>query len=108
MTSTERELLVHFCSSGLAGLPADALERLRRYQWTTPDHQIIFEALLRLVHVPAPLLRTQLPVEATRMGFPDMLWDLFFDRGGNESELETGETAAKLLADLIAGPARGQ
>jgi hypothetical protein len=77
----ERIILRHLVRCGVASLPANRLTDLSRHSWAIPDHQVIFDALLRLRAVPPPALRERLAAEATRMGFPDIDWHSFFGRG---------------------------
>ena len=63
----------------------------------------MFDALLRLANAPAALLRARLPAEATRMGFPDIHWNAYFDSAnGEDDKPEPDETVAQSLAQIIA------
>lgn len=79
---------------------------LRRYRWVGRDHQTIFEALVRLASVAASALRERLPAEATRMGFPDIQWEGYFEEaaGGEEA----GDAVSELIVKLIPESANSQ
>lgn len=94
----ERSLLRSLCQGGIATLPPDNERQLRYYTWSHADHRVIFEALVRLRGVPAGALRDQLPPEVTRMGFPDIDWNVFFS---NSAELQT--SVNKLIEELLSG-----
>jgi hypothetical protein len=76
----ERAVLRAMCGGSLA--PAQikaAREALREYAWRDEEHRVVFEALARMRNADAIPLRQQLPAHATRMGFPDVDWPLYFD-----------------------------
>ena len=79
---------------------------MRRYRWVGPDHQTIFEALVRLASVPASALRERLPAEATRMGFPDIQWEAYFE--GAAGAEEAGDAVSELIVKLIAESVNSQ
>jgi hypothetical protein len=105
--AAERGLLRRLCQSGgVRAVRSDGQRTLRRYRWVGRDHQTIFDALVRLATVPAGSLRERLPAEATRMGFPDIQWDAYFEARPGESESEG--TVAELIGKLISESARSQ
>jgi hypothetical protein len=74
----ERRILRLLCSGelrepGSAGLLSD----LASHTWRQAEHQIVWEALLR-VPEGSVVLRQVLPTEAARMGFPDVEWSDYF------------------------------
>ncbi len=105
----ERNLLRRLCQAGgIAIVPPGDLRALRHYQWASPDHEVVFDALLRLANIPAASLRARLPIETTRMGFPDMHWDLYFESNKSAPELPSNETVSKLVSEMIAESAHRQ
>jgi hypothetical protein len=105
--AAERDLLRRLCQSGgVRAVASEGRRTLRRYCWVGRDHQTIFEALVRLAAVPASSLRERLPAEATRMGFPDIRWDAYFE--GRPDESESDDTVAELIGKLISESARSQ
>ena len=106
LIETERKLLRRLSRIGISALRPETLVSLRQYRWATPDHEVVFDALLRLANAPADSVRARLPVEATRMGFPDLDWDAYLDPVTAESE--SGESVLQLLAQMIAESADGQ
>ena len=98
--AAEQTLLRQLCTSGITTPETEALRRLAQYKWEGRDHQVVFDALLRLANVPPESLRARMPIEATRMGFPDIDWPAFFERPEDYSESE--ENIARLIANLLA------
>jgi hypothetical protein len=72
------------------------LAKLQMHRWQDPEHRVIFEALAQFPGLPATELREQLPARATRMGFPDVNWDVYFSPVRDDSPVET------LVAELLA------
>lgn len=67
------------CGGALPSSQIDAArEALRGYAWRDEEHRVVFEALARARNVHLIPLREQLPAHATRMGFPDVDWPLYF------------------------------
>jgi len=75
---------------------ATILATLRSHRWQDPEHRVVFESLTRLPGRQAAELREQLPAQATRMGFPDVNWQMYFGANADDSALET------LIAELLA------
>ena len=98
--AAEQALLRQFCRAGIASPETEALRRLAQYKWAGPDHQVVFDALLRLANVPPASLRARLPIEATRMGFPDIDWPAYLERSDDRSQSK--ENIAQLIANLLA------
>lgn len=74
------------------------LAQLRTHRWQDPEHRVVFEALTLLPGRPASELREQLPAQATRMGFPDVNWEKYFN-----AEATTDDSAIEtLVAELFA------
>jgi hypothetical protein len=110
----ERELLRQLCgpetdissSSGESQCRARIIASLRNHKWRDPEHRIVFEALEKLPGGNSYCLQQRLPAQATRMGFPDVNWQIYF--GGASAWVDT-ETADKnnaaiesLVANLLA------
>ena len=68
---------------------AAILAKLSAHHWQDPEHRVVFEALTLLPGRDSTELREQLPAQATRMGFPDVNWDAYFARGGDDSSIES-------------------
>jgi hypothetical protein len=74
------------------------LAQLRSHRWQDPEHRVVFEALTLLPTRQATELREQLPAQATRMGFPDVNWEKYFN-----AEATTDDSAIEtLVAELLA------
>ena len=54
-----------------------AMRALADYDWRKPEHRVVYEALARILRTPAVSAAEQLPAVATRMGFPDVNWELY-------------------------------
>ena len=73
----------------------EAIEALRGYAWRDEEHRVVFEALARVRSNDAVPLREQLPAHATRMGFPDVEWNLYFEPNAGQNDLR------ELLRELL-------
>jgi hypothetical protein len=103
----ELNLLRCLClAGGIATVPSNWQRSLGDYLWADQDHRIVFEALVRSAKVPASSLRERLAAEATRMGFPDIHWDAYFE--ARPSGSESNRTVAELIGELIPQSARSQ
>jgi hypothetical protein len=76
----ERRLLAALCSttSLTFGDRIDTLRSLVDYNWTNPDHRVIYEALRRSRQRDSAALREHISAEITRLGFPDIDIEPFF------------------------------
>ncbi len=80
VTELEREILRAMCGGAIAPAQIEAArEALREYAWRDEEHRVVFEALARARNADAIPLREQLPAHATRMGFPEVNWPLYFN-----------------------------
>ena len=97
----ERLLLGALCACPLS--PEDRSEILRNlaeYSWVHPDHRVIYEALRRSRQRESPALREHIVAEITRLGFPDIDVEPFF----NPCTLTKAEIVGLANALLTAGP----
>jgi len=75
----EREILRALCNSQDPATARNAILRsLAHHAWHDPEHRIVYEALSRMRTRGPAALREELPATATRMGFPDVDWHLYF------------------------------
>jgi|HubBroStandDraft_5_1064220.scaffolds.fasta_scaffold142990_1 hypothetical protein len=74
----ELRVLRALCAGAVSGRD-QLLAELATYSWIEAEHRIVYEALSNTPLNDARALREQLPSQATRMGFPDVNWDLFSD-----------------------------
>jgi hypothetical protein len=97
----ERLLLGALCAGPLSSEDrSDILRSIADYNWIHPDHRVIYEALRRSRHRESPALREHIVSEITRLGFPDIEVDPFF----NPCALTKAETVGLADALLAAGP----
>jgi hypothetical protein len=69
----ERSLLRALCAAPLSPQERDTLlPRLAKYDWHSPDHCVIYEALRRSRQPSSDALREHIVAEITRLGFPDI------------------------------------
>lgn len=78
LISLERQLLEEMCRWAFPSVSQHIATELQHYPWQNHDHQIVFEALVRIRTIPVPGLRSALASETTRMGFPDIDLSEFF------------------------------
>jgi hypothetical protein len=60
----------------------DLLNKLAEYCWRDPENRVVYEAMKRLAGCDVTSLRERMPAEATRMGFPDVDWERYFQHDG--------------------------
>jgi hypothetical protein len=66
---------------------AEMEAKLASYTWCDSDHGLVFEALQRLRGVgttTSSQLRHELPAQTTRMGFPDLDWEIYLGQNTTE------------------------
>ena len=108
LSLVERDLLRLLCRDGNAGLVFRLAGReLIRYSWQQLDHQIVFEALIRVSsRRHGTFTREQLAAEITRMGFPDIDVREFFSPVLREqtstSKRESEQSVSALIQQLTA------
>jgi len=87
----ERKILRALCARANSRSSWAAIQRkLAGYVWMEPDHAVVYGALQRIRSRDPKTLRDQLPAEVTRMGFPDLDWDICF------ASEETSEAKGRL------------
>ena len=92
----ERQLLAALCSPGLDDETRTQLfERLATHKFAGPDHEVIFQALLKRRGAPAWHIRETLAAGLTRLGFPDIDVEPIF-----QLELPSAQQIAALLDRL--------
>jgi hypothetical protein len=91
IAALERKLLRTLCHAAIASADWDQLvSELTVYHWQDPDHKVVYEALRAIKSRDPKTRRDVLPAQATRMGFPDVDWRLYFERDeGPEPDLQT-------------------
>jgi hypothetical protein len=75
----ERGILRAICSSSRLApdVLADAMRNLRGHAWRNEEHRVVYAALMRVSKSGAASAAEQLPAQATRMGFPEVNWELY-------------------------------
>jgi hypothetical protein len=54
-----------------------AIRDLAGYNWRAAEHRVVYAALARIQQTSGAAAAEQLPAQATRMGFPDVDWELY-------------------------------
>jgi hypothetical protein len=75
----ERSTLRALCN-GIGGTGEEfraAIRELSDYSWRGAEHRIVYDTLARLRAAGGECVAEQLPAQATRMGFPDVDWNLY-------------------------------
>jgi|SRR5579862_507720 len=76
----ERRLLRALCAGPLSlDDRSEALRSLAHYDWILPDHRVIYEALRRSSQRNSAALREHIVAEITRLGFPGIDVEPFFN-----------------------------
>jgi hypothetical protein len=56
----------------------ELLGAIAGYTWSDEEHRVVYECLRSARRRPVVPLREEMAAEATRMGHPDVDWDLYF------------------------------
>jgi hypothetical protein len=99
----EHTLLRALCAPPLSYHERDAiLRRIADYNWRSPDHRVIYEALRRSRQPNSGALREHIVAEITRLGFPDIDIAPFFEPSAlSNADIE------KLSGTLLAATSSG-
>jgi hypothetical protein len=93
----EQLVLQYLCTNPGAAAAHKLKSRLSTCQWRSADHSAVFEALQRLSSAStAAQLREQLPAQLTRLGFPDLDCEIYF-----EGEISEGHKLPDLVRTLL-------
>jgi hypothetical protein len=96
IAALERKILKALCTGVTdPGDWAEFASQLSAYSWQDPDHKVVYDALRAIRSRDPKTRRDQLPAQATRMGFPDLDWNLYFE-GEELSTTEIEELIRKL------------
>lgn len=60
----------------------ELLRELQDYRWRGDEHRVVYGALVALKPSSGETVAEQLPAQATRMGFPDVDWNLYLRPSG--------------------------
>lgn len=60
----------------------ELLRKLQDYRWHGDEHRVVYGALVAVKHSSGETVAEQLPAQATRMGFPDVDWNLYLRSTG--------------------------
>jgi len=97
----ELRLLRQLCHAKLTRAAWARIQRdLDAYAWQDVEHGLVYAAIRRLGVTGPQLLREQLPAEATRMGFPDIEWQTYFDSGQTQATTSDFAGIAALIGKL--------
>ena len=67
----------------------EAVRKLQGYRWRGDEHRVVYGALVALKPCSGESIAEQLPAQATRMGFPDVDWNLYLRQGRvHQTEIE--------------------
>jgi hypothetical protein len=83
LAETELSILRASVRLAEAGRPDDvfdyAFSELANHRWSNEEHRIVFESLRAAIRRhQSTSLRQEMAAEATRMGHPDVDWNLYF------------------------------
>lgn len=94
----ERAILRGLCTRSIdASLWQEIRVQLAGYVWSEPDHSVVYEAILRVNSRNARNPLAHLVAQATRMGFPDLGWEVYLSPSA-APEANIGELVRKLKA----------
>jgi hypothetical protein len=97
----ERRVLRELCRATLTRAAwAEIARALREYTWRDVEHGLVYAAIQRLASRDPKALREQLPAQATRMGFPDIDWQIYFDSTPTQATAAGFAEIAALIGKL--------
>ena len=80
ITEVERCLLCVLILREIAPGEWNEIEgQLSDYVWRGADHAVVYEAIVRARKCDPKRWREQLPAQTTRMGFPDVDWNVLYE-----------------------------
>lgn len=83
ITELEHAILGALCGASRSAESRNhAIRTLATYDWAAPDHRVIYHALRRSGNRTDNELCEYLKAEVTRLGFPDMEWELYLAVSG--------------------------
>jgi len=92
----ERKILRALCSANIDSAAwRRTMARLETYAWQDAEHKVVYGSLRALRTSDAQARRDQLPAQATRMGFPDVDWQLYL-----AGDAELGKRLDQLIDTL--------
>jgi hypothetical protein len=75
----------------------ELLRELQDYCWRGDEHRVVYGALMAVKRSSGETIAEQLPAQATRMGFPDVDWELYLQpSGAHQTEFENMIRALKV------------
>ncbi len=102
----ERRVLRELCRATLTRAAWAKIGRaLREYTWRDVEHGLVYAAIQRLASRDPKTLREQLPAQATRMGFPDIDWQMYFPGAEKPLARPSADQLVRQINRLI-GPSR--
>jgi hypothetical protein len=103
ITTLERKILRALCAGVTDQSDWDRLaNQLSAYCWQDPDHKVVHDALRAIRSRDPKTRRDEVPAQATRMGFPDLDWSLYFEA----NELSAAEVEGLIRKLKTATPNR--
>lgn len=86
-TEIERRLLAALCSTALGHKTrAGILECLATHKFANPDHEVIFQAIVKMPPASGEHIRETLAARLTRLGFPDIDVEPIFELPPDSTE----------------------
>ncbi len=96
LIQTECLVLQALCQGTREGSVREAGRRiLEDYRWREPTHRVVLEVLMTMPASSPETIRDLLPCRLTRMGFPDVAWEHFF-----QPHSLSKEEAERLMREL--------
>jgi hypothetical protein len=101
VAALERQILRALCSGISDPVEWDKItSQLSVYPWREPDHEVVYEAVRAIKSRDPKTRRAELPAQATRMGFPDLDWNLYFEPR-EEPQLDLRDLVRRLKAAAL-------
>jgi hypothetical protein len=98
----ERRVLRRLCRAKLTRAEWSKIVRaLHEYAWLDVEHGLVYAAIERLAPHDPKGLRDQLPAQATRMGFPDIDWQVYFSANEKAGAAPGVDPIARQVTRLV-------
>lgn len=104
ISGLELALLQALCNTGSPTHLDRALRELESHQWSNPEYGVVYQALALVRGKSPQSWRNELPAQATRMGFPDVEWEIYLGEKADLQKAHLSELLRELKAETAKQP----
>lgn len=100
----ELALLQSFCGMNSPAQLDRTLRELESHRWSNPEYRVVYQALASARGKSPQSWRDELPAQATRMGFPDVDWEIYLGERAHSQKANIPELLRELKAETAKQP----